>query len=148
MIDQAIRLSNLGNDCLILRSLCCFIDSLLPLRETFLSFFDLCDFFFVIRIDCLLRLDADNRGFRCRSLSDGTFQLDPIDPDGGRCAVSVLLLVAAKILSDEFLRLSLAFLYAEFARRVCADFDIEFNDFGVLNGAGYRLRAEQFGEAA
>ena len=133
---------------LVLGSRCRLVDALLPAGEASVGIFDLCDFFFVRGIDRLLRLDADKRGFRRRSLRDWTFQLDPIDPDGGRCAVSVLFLVAAKILSDEFLRLSLAFLYAEFARRVCADLDIELNDFGVLNGAGYRLRAEQFGEAA
>ena len=34
------------------------------------------------------------------------------------------------------------------SRGVFADLGIELNDFGVLNGARYRLRAEQFGEAA
>ena len=62
-------------------------------------------------------------------------------------AVTVFLFVAVELLSEDFLRLGLAFLDADFSRRACADFDIDLNDLRVLNGAGYRLRAEQFGEA-
>ena len=59
MIDQAIRLSNLGNDRLILWSLGCFIDSLLPLLKTFLPFFGLRYNFLVIRIDRLFWLNTN-----------------------------------------------------------------------------------------
>ena len=55
--------------------------------------------------------------------------------------------MAVELLSDKFCRLGLAFLNADYARSACTDFDIDLNDLRVLNGARYRLRAEQFGEA-
>ena len=131
----------------VLGSRCRLVDALLPAGEASVGIFDLHDFFFVRGIDRLLWLDANDFGFCRRGLSDRSFQFHPIDPDGGRSTVLVFLLVAVEILSDKFCRLGLALLDADYSRRAFPEFDIDLNDLRVLNGAGYRLRAEQFGEA-
>ena len=141
------RFAKLRHPRLVLGRLGDFIHSLLPASEAGVSIFNPSDLFFVRRIDRLFGFDAYDPGFCHRSLSDRSFQFDPIDPDSGWSAVTVLLLVAVEFLSEKFSRLWLAFLDADFARGVCTDFDIDLNDLWVLNGAGYRLRAEQFGEA-
>ncbi len=55
VIDQAIRLSNLGNDRLILGSLGCLIHSFFPTLKTLLPFFDLLNKLFVFRVNRFLR---------------------------------------------------------------------------------------------
>jgi len=96
------RFTKFRHPCLVLGSRCRLVDALLPAGESSVGIFDLHDFFFVRGIDRLFWLNADDFGFCRRGLSDRSFQFHPVDPDGGRSAVSVLLLMAVKIFSDKF----------------------------------------------
>ena len=92
MIDQAIRLSNLSNDRLVLGGLGCLIHSFFPLLETLLPCFDLLDKFFIGRVNGLLGFDPGDLQFRSLILPDRSFQLHPVDPDGRRETITILSL--------------------------------------------------------
>ncbi len=147
MIDLGLCFANLGDLRLVRGRLGGFIHSLLPFGRAGVFVLDIRDLFFVCGIDGLLRFDAKDFGFRGCVILDRSFQFHPVDPDGGWRSVTVLLLVAVELLSEKFSRLGLAFLDANPARGACAELDSDLNDLRVLYGAGYRLRAEQFGEA-
>ena len=73
MCDCGFLLAKLRDLCFVLRRCCGLIYTDLPLRKPLVGIFDLCDFFFIVRIDRLLWLDADNRGFYRPSLSKRPF---------------------------------------------------------------------------
>ena len=61
MIDQAVGLSNLCNDCLILGSLGDLIYCFFPLFKALLPFFGLLDDFFIGRVNGLLGFNSRDR---------------------------------------------------------------------------------------
>ena len=61
VIDQAIRLSNRGDDRLVLGSLSNRIDTLLPLPEAFELFFFFLNNIFVSGINCFLGFNSRDR---------------------------------------------------------------------------------------
>ena len=127
-------LAKRGHDFLVFSSCDCLVDPFFP-GEPFLLvvvFQSLGDFR-VLYVDRIFRLYP--MGPRCHHpcSGQGAFQFDPIDPDGGRRAVTVLAFVGVK-LSAEGLLLALgsAFLDAEFAWGLRANHECRLDDFRVM----------------
>ena len=115
----------------------------MPLRKPFVRVFDAGDFFFVVRIDRLLRLDACHSGLAHVDLGDRSFKFVPVNPDGGRSAVAVLCFEAVVFFKEGLVVVQgPAFLDAKSARRVGSDFDRGFDEARVPNGAGDLMRAD------
>ena len=143
-VGKFVLLANLLEGFLILRSESSLINSGLPAKIALIGLLHLLHVLRALNVDGGLRLNPKSLP---RGLLDRTFQLHPIDPNRGRRSVPVLLLVAVEFFSDKFCRLGLAFLDADCSRRAFPEFNIDLNDLRILNGAGYLLHAEQFGEA-
>ena len=123
-----------GHNFLVLSSFGCLVDPFFP-REPFLliGVFQSLDNFQVLYVDRVFRLDAYDPGFCPRSLSDGTFQFDPIDPNGRRGAVAVLTFVGVEFSAEGLLvAFGSAFLNAEFALRLRADHKRGLDDLRVV----------------
>ena len=142
-VGKIVLLSNLLEGFLILRCESSLINSRLPAKVAFISLLHLLHVFRALDVDGGLRFNPKSLP---HGLLDRSFQLHPIDPNRGRRTVPVLLLVAVEFFSDKFCRLGLAFLDADCSRCAFPEFNFDLNDLRFLNGAGYLLHAEQFGE--
>ena len=98
VIDLGLSFADLGNLRLVLRRVDDCVDALLPLGRTGLRVLDVGNFGIVRRIDGFLRLNASQLGRG--SVRNRAFQLDPIHPDRGRGAVTILRFVFGEFSSD------------------------------------------------
>ena len=132
MIDQTILLSNLSNDRLVLRGLGSLIHSFFPLSKTLLMCFDLLNVFLIGWINGLLWFNAGDFQFGGLLLLDRPFQLNPINPNGRRCSISIFSFMNKELSSCFLLAGVLLFSYREFSRRVLSNLDVSLDDLGIL----------------
>ena len=142
MIDQAILLSNLSNERLVLRGFRGLIHSFFPLIKTLLPCFDLLDIFLIGRVNGLLGFNPGNFQFSGLILLDRTFQLDPIYPKSGWCTVSIFSSVCMVLLNAGFKILWHSLLNTKLLGTVDRDIDNRFNHLWVPDCPGHLMNAQ------
>ena len=127
-------LTKRGHDFPVLNSFGCFIDSFFPGKPfLFVRFLESLNDLFVFDVDCFFWIDA--KSFY-RAFANGTFQLNPVDPNRGRGAVTVLPFVTVEFPREGFsTSLRLAFLDTKFAWCFRSDHKSRFDDFRIFFGA-------------
>ena len=97
-----VRLGNLRNDRLVLRSIYHGIHPFLPLPESFEPFFFFPDKLLLFGINHLFCLNPGNRRFRHTIFGNRPFDLGPVNPDCGRVPVPILRLELIVLIPEGF----------------------------------------------